>query len=144
MRARVLLFATVAAAGLGITGAAGREPLAIAVRSGWHDGFGRLVLSIPHGVHWKQASEGDRLTLHFSAPIRLRMPAKLPRNVLALTEDGDADATVRLAPGARVSAVRWHDQVVIDAHDPTPKPAERSVAPDPSPRGRVIAFGRRE
>lgn len=105
----------------------------VAVRSGEHPGMGRLVFdwSLPTGYRLEQL--GDRAMLHFESPGELRMPAKLPRNVLALR--GVADGVeVTLRSGAQIRPFRLGERIVLDVLDP---PAPRK--PEAKPPAREAA-----
>ena len=60
----------------------------VAVRTGDHPGFGRLVFDMPAGASVETASEGSRLLLVFSGVEQLGLPVVAPRNVVALKADG--------------------------------------------------------
>ena len=105
----------------------------VAVRSGEHPGMGRLVFdwSLPTGYRLEQL--GDRAMLHFESPGEFRMPAKLPRNVLALR--GAADGVeVTLRSGAQIRPFRLGERIVLDVLDP---PAPRK--PEAKPPAREAA-----
>lgn len=102
----------------------------VAVRSGEHPGMGRLVFdwSLPTGYRVEQL--GDRAMLHFDSPGEFRMPAKLPRNVLALR--GTADGVeVSLRSGAQIRPFRLGERIVLDVLDP---PAIRKPEAKPPAR----------
>ncbi|SUE43367.1 hypothetical protein [Roseomonas gilardii] len=106
----------------------------VAVRSGEHPGMGRLVFdwSLPTGYRLEQL--GDRAMLHFDSPGEFRMPAKLPRNVLALR--GTADGMeVSLRSGAQIRPFRLGERIVLDVLDP---PAARKPEAKPPAREATV------
>ncbi|UPG72249.1 hypothetical protein MVG78_17310 [Roseomonas gilardii subsp. gilardii] len=100
----------------------------VAVRSGEHPGMGRLVFdwSLPTGYRLEQL--GGRAMLHFDSPGEFRMPAKLPRNVLALR--GTADGVeVTLRSGAQLRPFRLGERIVLDVLDPPAPRKPEAKAP---------------
>ena len=89
MRLSALLLAAAAGAA---TGAGAAEP-GVRVHGTQHRGVGRLVFDVAPGLRWHESTQGDAVVLRFDAPAPMRPPAALPRNVLALDEDGDGAVT---------------------------------------------------
>src|SRR5689334_18496040 len=93
--ARPVLLALALASTTRIAGAG--EP--VRMRIAEHDGFGRITLVLPKRIDFSQTREGDRVTLRFSAPLNLRSPTSLPRNVKGVTSSA-GEAVLTLSQGA--------------------------------------------
>ena len=95
----------------------------VAVRTGDHPGYGRLVFDMPVGASVEIASEGSRLLLVFSGVDRLGLPSLTPRNVTSLKMDG-ATATLALQQGAKVRTVRLGNRLIVDVMDAAAPPTD--------------------
>jgi hypothetical protein len=93
------------------------ETVAVAIRSGNHPGFGRVVFDAPPRLSYQVTRDGDQLTVQFAGDVALTGSPKLPRNVAALQAD-NAQAVLTVAAGATYHVSRLGDHVVIDVFDP--------------------------
>ena len=109
--------------------AAAQDGPRVPLRVGNHADLGRLVFDWPTRVGYQMQEGEGRVVIRFDAPARIDLAAarRLPRNVLAVEQDGAAVA-VRLAPGARPRAFRLGNRVVLDVRDPAPGGAAAAPA----------------
>ena len=128
---------------LGLAGPALAADPSAAIRIGDHDGFGRMVIDSDASRNLHAAQNGDEATVPLSG-LTLSPPARMPRNVRAITMSGGA-LHVALAPGSvlRQSVINRH--LVLDALDPPrpnsakptapakPAPTQTSAKPPPAP-----------
>ncbi len=89
----------------------------VAVRSGNHPGFGRIVIDTKPQTAYRIDQDGDRLSIRFGGEIALNAPPAAPRNVTAIATDGP-EASLTLVHGAKVRAMRLDGRVVLDIMDP--------------------------
>jgi pilus assembly protein CpaC len=104
----------------------------IAVRTGTHPGYGRIVFDWPARTEYEAEATAEGLLIRFAEPARLALGAAAPRNVVALSGDG---RTVRIdaRPGARFRHFHHGPKLVVDVLDPGTDLAEaRPPAPAPS------------
>jgi hypothetical protein len=108
----------------------------VAVRSGSHADFGRLVIETNGKTAFTLDQDGDHLVIHLMDELTLGPPPALPRNVVAIKTDGAAlDLTLR--HGAKAHPWRMDGRVVVDAMDETDGPSAdvpATAKPDPRPR----------
>jgi hypothetical protein len=112
----------------------------IGLRTGDHPGFGRVVFDLPDGVTAALVREADRTVIRFAPPLVVRPGARAPRNVRALAV-GPGEASLVLAPEARLRRLRLGHRLVLDILDPAgasapPAPPRRPpppAAPPPAP-----------
>ncbi len=106
------------------------EPLPVALRSGDHPGFGRLVFDLPAGTSATTAAAAGGVVVHLPGPAG---PApRAPRNVRAITLARDT-VTLTLAPGAGWRTLHLPGRLVIDLTDP-PTAAAAAAAAATAPR----------
>jgi len=110
--------------------AAGRadEPV-VAVRSGNHPGFGRVVFDAPPGAAYRLERDGDRVLVRFAESVTLSGSPPMPNNVLSVRTSGGA-AELILAPGASVHDSRLGERVVVDVFDAATNASLPPGAPD--------------
>lgn len=106
-------------ASAGPSGQAATEPAPVAVRSGDHPGYGRIVIDSPNQARYQFERDGDRITIRFVPPLRLGPPPGPPRNVLAITTDGGT-ANLTVAHNASFHPARISGRIVFDVLDPPP------------------------
>ena len=92
------------------------DPAVVAVRTGDHPGFGRIVFEANSALHYEVARDGDRVVLHFAGEPAVG-GARAPRNVTRFS-GGAGEAELILTPGARLRPTRIGERVVIDVLDP--------------------------
>ena len=107
----------------------------VAVRSGTHHGFGRLVFDFPTRVGWHMVRHGDVVRLRFDRRLPFGPDPSLPRNVRAFA-DAPGRAEVTVVPGARLRRLRVGARLVLDVLDP---PRPRARAPE-----RAVVVSRRD
>ncbi len=101
------------------------------VRLGNHDGYGRVVFDFPAPVSFTTERAGDKFVVRFADGGEIPSVAGSVRNVLEVT-GGASVATVTVAPGARVRAVRLGARVVLDVLDAQPaRPRTARLVPPP-------------
>ncbi len=111
--ARQAAFAVVLS-GMALTAQAGQK---VSVLVSEHDGFGQLLLALPHHANVRQSRDGDRILLRFRKGVTLQFPSSLPRNVLAIT-GGNGDAILTVAHGAGLRQTWRGHRLVLDVLDP--------------------------
>jgi hypothetical protein len=95
----------------------------VAVRSGEHPGFGRLVFDFGHRVACRPAREGEHVILRFDTDLAITPPTRVPRNVRAI-EAGAHQADITVAEHAS-SRISWlGGRLVVDVFDPAGAPAK--------------------
>lgn len=99
----------------------------IAVRTGNHPGFGRVVFDFPTRVPFQVSRQGDAVIIRFQGGDVIGQPGQLPRNVLAL-DGGVGEARLVLAKGTRLRTRRFGGRVVVDVLDPD-QPRAASLKP---------------
>jgi hypothetical protein len=98
----------------------------IAVRSGNHPDYGRVVFDTPPGTSYIVTRDGDRLTMVFPDGIILSAPPATPRNIISI-ESGAARAELVIAPRTTFRAARLGSLIVIDVFDPVPSGAAAAI-----------------
>jgi peptidylprolyl isomerase len=135
------LVSAVILAGTLLTAAAQPPPpgsVAVAIHSGNHPDFGRVVFDTPPQVGYRVTRVGDHVTVRFADTIKLGAPPAPPRNVLSIHANA-AQAELIVAAGASVHDSRLADRVVLDVFDPVangaaPAGAGRPIAAMPAPQ----------
>ena len=116
--------------------------VAIGVRAGDHQGYGRLVFDFPDSVSFRLQRLDRSVVLHFTDPAPIGQPPMLPRNVTAFIP-ADGEASVGIAPGAMVRTMELGTRVVLDVLDPPrigqPRPDPPSIIPPAAPRALRVA-----
>jgi hypothetical protein len=92
----------------------------VAVRTGNHPGFGRVVFAFPGNVTSQMTRDGDRIILQFDSDAEIGNASSLPRNVLGVSR-GKGHAELVVAPGAEIRQSRAGNRIVIDVMDPSAK-----------------------
>jgi hypothetical protein len=115
--------------------AAAAEPPRVAVRTGTHADFGRIVFDWPSPVDYSVEQAGDVFRLRFASPaeIDLARVARGPRNVAAVEREGET-IVIRAVPGARLRHFRLGNRVVLDLMDAEAPAAPVAARPRPRPR----------
>ena len=110
----------------------------VAVRSGDHPGFGRIVIDTDHPARYKMERIGDRVVVHFTDELNLGHAPSAPRNVTSLQSGGTTVEFV-VASGATVRPSTISGHVVFDIADATetalpnpPKPPPQAKAAEKS------------
>jgi len=122
----------------------------LAVRTGDHPGFGRMVFDWPRTVDYDIAQDGDKLSVTFKAPARIdadALSSKLPKTVLTLaaeTNDSALQVAMTTPPGARLRHFRNGPSVVVDVladlSEPAPdKAMSQMAAKEPAAKSPVAA-----
>lgn len=121
----LLLLATPAhAQGTGVADAG-----TIAIRTGSHPGYGRIVFDAPPNTRYRLTREGNRIVVRFPDEQTLAAPNGTPRNVSGLGVAGSR-LEFSIPPGAGLRETRLGQRLVIDVTDPptvtrTDDPADR-------------------
>ena len=103
------------------------------VRTGAHDGFGRVVFEFASPVRFKLQQDGDAVVLSFTGAGQIPGGGGT-RNVVSLA-GGDGTATLTVTPGARLRTMRLGNRVVLDVLDPgEAKPARTASRAAPASR----------
>ena len=127
---------------LGASVPAGAQSSDVAVRSGDHAGFGRVVIDLAPGMRPGVATEGQRLTVRLesqSGTVTLGAAPRAPRNVVAVVVRG-AELELVLAPGAKPRSYRLGGRLVVDIADPVgATPAKPASATPPVPAAPAAA-----
>ena len=118
-------------------GAAAGDP--VALRTGVHDGFRRIVLDWSRPIDFAAEADGRRLRIRFeraaridAATIRTRCRALLD-DASASAADGRSELRLALKEGVRAEVFKVEDrQVVVDLYEPGRAPPARA-APEPVP-----------
>jgi hypothetical protein len=108
----------------------------IALRTGDHPGYGRLVFNLPAETEAHVAQSGDRVVVQFTPPTHPAAGPRGARNLrgLEILPDG---AALTLAPRTRLRQARLGDRLLLDLMD-----AETTVAPAlATARPRSVAAG---
>lgn len=108
-------------------------PSRVVVRTGDHDGFGRLVFDWTRNVDYAVTQDGNRATIRFSqaAIVDPRFLDRLPKTVLAAetaTTGNSVTITLTVADLARLRHFRNGTHVVLDVLAPA---TPRTAAPTP-------------
>ena len=104
----------------------------IAIRSGDHPGFGRIVLDTNGKPRYRIRQDGDRVVLRLAGDAALGAAPSLPRNVTAIKTDGGKLELV-LSRGARLHPVQAGGHIVLDILDAPPAAASQ---PEPAAASR--------
>ncbi len=110
------------------------EAPAIAIRTGTHPGFGRVVFDLPPGATYRIGQEDGRVVVSVPAG-SFATPGAAPRNVRGIALRGEG-VEIAVQPGSRIRPVRLGDRLVIDVLDggeaaapPAPPPVKAAAAP---------------
>ena len=108
----------------------------VAVRTGDHPGFGRVVVDLGRGMKHGVARQDERVTVRLegaAGPVAPSAGARPPRNVTAIaSREGHLELT--LAPGARLRSYRLGERLVLDIADPDPSaPSDTTATPSRQP-----------
>jgi pilus assembly protein CpaC len=112
--------------------AAAADAPRIPVRTGTHPGYGRIVFDWPARTEYRAEATAEGLVIRFAEPARVALGAAVPRNVVALSGDGQ---TVRIEAraGSRFRHFHHGPKLVVDVLDPGSEVAEaRPAAPAPT------------
>ena len=129
MLVRRLAFAVLLPAALAAAPARADAP-AIAVRSGNHPGFGRIVLDLPAGVTATVAQDGNHARVQLAGAGAITF-GPLPHNVLAMESVADG-AVISLGEGVRLRQSRLGGKLVLDLLDTASGPSTPAAAPRPA------------
>ncbi|WP_198369966.1 type II and III secretion system protein family protein [Roseomonas rosulenta] len=104
----------------------------VTVRTGTHPGYGRIVFDWPARTDYQAEATADGLVIRFAEQGRLALGAAAPRNVVALSAEGQA-VRIEARPGARFRHFHHGPKLVVDILDPGAElAATRPAAPAPS------------
>jgi pilus assembly protein CpaC len=113
----------------------------IGVRVGNHPGYGRVVFDWPVRTDYQAIAAGDALVLRFASPGQPQVSGTArPRNVMALTSEGDA-VRITVRPGAQFRHFHHGPKLVVDILDPEAPLAAVTAPPPPRPARAVAAAG---
>ncbi len=106
---------------------------ALAVRTGSHDGYQRVVFDWPRPVDYTLAREGGTLTLRFTQAARIDLSALTAleniQQARVLAEPGEGlHIRLGIAPQSRVRDVKVGERIIVDIYDP---PTGRVAAAKP-------------
>lgn len=106
---------------------------ALAVRTGSHDGYQRVVFDWPRPVDYTLAREGGTLTLRFTQAARVDLSAlsalENVQQARVLAESGEGlQIRLGIAPQSRVRDVKVGERIIVDIYDP---PTGRVAAAKP-------------
>jgi hypothetical protein len=116
----------------------------VAVRSGDHQGFGRVVIETNGQTDYRLDRDGDRVVVRFADGVTLGSPPPLPRNVLSIKTDGPV-VELTLKHGASLQPTTIGGRVVLDTVDAPEaaaapqKPRPLATAPAAKPESATIA-----
>lgn len=122
------------------------EPPRVAIRTGVHPGFSRLVFDWPAATRYTAEQDGSQVELRFNRPGRLDAAAlaRLPRNLVGF-ETTERGALLRLRPGVRLRHMTLGNRVVIDLLDPeAPREAAEPARPATAEPPRAITTEARQ
>ncbi|HEX3402668.1 MAG TPA: hypothetical protein VHT74_20330 [Acetobacteraceae bacterium] len=108
--------AIVLACGPPVAARADSEP-PVPVRSGSHEGYGRIVFDMPSRTEYRLTQQGQRVVIQFVGDMTIGSATGVPRNVVGLT-GGANQAELTIAPGTSLHDWRLGDHIVIDILDP--------------------------
>lgn len=109
----------------------------VTIRSGEHDTFVRLVLSIPARAEWELGRSGAGYLLGFpGSELSIETDgvfARIPRTRLRSLVDQGGNLFLDLACDCHVTAYLWReDRLVVDINDGPPPPGSRFETPFPT------------
>ncbi len=113
----------------------------VRLRTGMHDGYGRLVFDWPHEVGYRVSIDGQRLTIEFdrSAEFDLQAKSRLPSHIrnARVSEDG-SNIQIDLQATFHLAHFSLGKRIVLDLSDQPPKDeaaggAVGKVRAEPSP-----------
>lgn len=84
------------------------------VRSGSHEGYGRVVIDTPPHTDYRVERDGDCISVHVVSDVPLGGAPAPPRNVKSIQTNGNT-LTLTLAPNARLQQTRVNGHIVLDA-----------------------------
>lgn len=102
----------------------------VAIRSGNHPDFGRVVIDTDGKTSFGLNRDGDHAVLHLAHGMVLGPAPAPPRNVAGLSAAGDT-LDLMLRPGATLRAKRMNGRVVVDVFDAPPTPVKPVLPPKP-------------
>ena len=111
VRAGHLVLLGLLALGAPVTAASGAR-----VRVGTHAGYGRVVFEFPQPVTFQIEQAGNMTTLHFQGVDVVPGSDRVARNVMSV-QGGASEATITIAPGARVRTALQGNRVIVDVLD---------------------------
>jgi pilus assembly protein CpaC len=101
----------------------------IAMRTGTHPGYGRIVFDWPARTEYQAEATAEGLVIRFAEEGRIALGAAAPRNVVAVSAEGQA-VRIDARPGARFRHFHHGPKLVVDVLDPGADLAEpRRPAP---------------
>ena len=103
----------------------------IGVRTGTHPGYGRIVFDWPSRTDYQAEATAEGLVIRFAEEGRIALGAAVPRNVIALSAEGQA-VRIEARPGARFRHFHHGPKLVVDVLDPGADLAASRPAP-PAP-----------
>jgi hypothetical protein len=133
--ALVLLWALAAPPAHAESDAVSPQHAPVAMRTGTHPDFERLVFDLPPGESGIITQDGGTVTLHFTTNGTPVVPSVVPHNAQSVRA-GNGTVSIALAPGVRVRPVRMADRLVVDLLDPNATSASdtQADAAPPPPR----------
>jgi hypothetical protein len=108
-------------------------PVEVAIRSGDHDGYGRVVIDFPAGLDAAATELNGDVVMEVSGAV-IKTAARPPRNVSAITFAGSS-ARLVLVPGSTWHTWSRQGQLVVDVFDapPAAENADDLAQPPSSP-----------
>lgn len=110
---------------------------ALAVRSGEHAGFGRLVFDWTRNVEYSVAQEGNRVTVRFNQPAKIDyavLAGRLPKPISSAepaVADGGVGVLLTLDAESRLRHFRSGTRVVLDVLDPAGAASAKATSAAP-------------
>jgi hypothetical protein len=112
----------------------------VVIRASDHAALTRVLITWPHTPEYQFAQAGDVVTITFAragkadlgetAKLHLRDVASIE----ALTDTGKLIVEVKVKPGAKATAFKLGENVLVDAADPTPEAAAAAATPATTPQ----------
>ncbi len=115
------------------SGAALAGATSVQVRTGDHDGFGRVVMDVPAGCSTSVRDDAELVTVSLTPPCVATSRPRLPRNVASI-DVGEHEVTIRKAPGTTLRRTSLGTRLVLDFPDrATPRPPGRATGQPSEP-----------